>query len=161
MKTIKLTIVSIFLFLSNQASSSIKYRLIEIDTLQGTTQYHLFSKTSNIESVQFGKSKKSKELILYFKIDYAKAGTNSNENKTGVQSPRQFGDSTNPVISNVRIITGKYTEMKADAITKTATLYTLTGLQFPLRLQVFFMGEILDFELAEPGKWNIDLILKK
>jgi len=161
MKIIRLLIASVFIILTHQAFSKVKYPAPVTDTLQKTNQYLLFSKTPDIENVEFSRSKKSKDQLLFIKIDYAKTGTNSSENKTGVQSSRQFGDSANPTISNVRIITGKYTDMKADAVTKTATLYTLTGLQFPLRLQVFLMGEIFDFELLEPGKWNIDLILKK
>ena len=161
MKPIKLVLAALLLITTQQAFSKVNGPLLRTDTLQKTNQYLLFSKGENIDNVRFSRNKKSKDETLFINIDYAKTSSGSGVNQTGVQSPRQFGNADNPTISNVRIILGKYTDMKADAVTKTATLYTLSGLQFPLRLQVFVMGEIIDFELSEPGRWNVDLILKK
>jgi len=51
--------------------------------------------------------------------------------------------------------------MKAETASKTSSLYTLTELEFPLHLQVKILNETIEFELLQPGKWNVDFILKK
>jgi len=132
------------------------------DTLKKTSQYVLYSKTANINDVFISKNKKSKENVIYIKVSFATVQTNSNAIKTAVlQGNKQYGEDNHPTISNVKILKGKYEDMKGEAASKTASLYTFTKLEFPLHLQVSLMGEIIDFELSEPGKWDIDLKLKK
>lgn len=132
------------------------------DTLKKTAEYILLNKTANIGDVFISKNKKSKEQIVYIKIRFATLQSNSNAIKTAVlQGNKQYGENEHPTISSVKILKGKYEDMKGEAATKTASLYTFTKLEFPLHLQVITMGETLDFELLEPGKWDIDLNLKK
>ena len=162
MKTKTLIMLALFLSISYVANSAEKSFPVLTDTLKKTGQYVLFSKTANIEDVTLTKNKKSKDQILYIKIGFTKTESNSNAVKTAVlQGNKQYQDANNPAISEVKILNGKYEDMKAETVTKTSTLYTLTGLAFPLRLNIMFMGETLDFELLEPGKWDVDLILKK
>lgn len=162
MKTKTLMTLVLFLSISYVANSAEKSFPVLTDTLKKTGQYLLFSKTANIEDATIIKNKKSKDQILYIKIGFTKAESNSNAVKTAVlQGNKQYQEANNPTISEVKILKGKYEDMKAEAVTKTSTLYTLTGLEFPLRLSIMFMGETLDFELLESGKWDVDLILKK
>jgi len=150
------------LALSFQALASENVYFKQTDTLKKTSQYLLISKSENVNEVFISRNKKSKDQILYLKIGIMQADANSNAVKTAIlQGNKQYGETMNPTISNVRIIKGKYADMKAEAASKTATLYTLTGLEFPLHLVIEFMGESLDFELLEPGKWDIDVNLKK
>jgi len=162
MKIKTLIMLVLFLSISYIANSAEKSLPALTDTLKKTDQYLLFNKTANIEEVNLIKNKKSKDQILYIKIGFAKTESNSNTVKTAIlQGNKQYQDANNPTISEVKILKGKYEDMKAETVTKTSTLYTLTGLEFPLRLNIMFMGETLDFELLEPGKWDVDLILKK
>lgn len=158
MKNLLLSFVCLLTMISfNSFASDSK-----IDTLKKTNQYVLYSKTANINDVFISKNKKSKENIVYVKISFATVQSNSNAIKTAVlQGNKQYGEDYHPTISNVKILKGKYEDMKGEAVSKTASLYTFTKLEFPLHLQVSLMGEIIDFELLEPGKWDIDLKLKK
>lgn len=150
------------LTLSFHALASKNPYLKPIDTLKKTSQYLLISKSENVNEVFISRNKKSKDQVLYLKIGFMQADVNSNTVKTAIlQGDKQYGEAKNPTISNVKILKGKYADMKAEAASKTATLYTLTNLEFPLHLAVEFMGESLDFELLEPGKWDIDVNLKK
>ncbi|MET0571132.1 MAG: hypothetical protein ABWZ79_06875 [Pedobacter agri] len=148
------------LLLTNTLVSSASEHLT--DTLKKTNQYILFAKTAKIDDVFFSKNKKSKEEIVNVKISFATAESNSNAIKTAVlQGNKQYGDDNLPTISAVKILKGKYEDMKGESATKTSSLYTFTKLEFPLHLQIVTMGETLDFELLESGKWDINLNLKK
>jgi len=161
MRKINVLTLILFLGISLNSFSSEKELFTKIDTLKKTEQYLLFSKTSNINDVFFNKNKKSTESILYFKIGYETEQSNSNAIKTAVQGGQQYGDANQPTIAEVKILKGKYGEMKAETASKTSSLYTLTELEFPLHLQVKILNETIEFELLQPGKWNVDLILKK
>lgn len=147
-----LTSISFTSFASNNAT----------DTLKKTSEYALISKTANINDVFISKNKKAKEEVVKIKISFATLQANSNAIKTAVlQGNKQYGEDNHPTISNVKILNGKYEDMKGEAASKTASIYTFSQLKFPLHLQVTTMGEIVDFELLEPGKWDINLNLKK
>ncbi|WP_231424570.1 hypothetical protein [Pedobacter sp. Leaf250] len=158
MKNLLLSFVCLLTMISfNSLASDSK-----TDTLKKTSQYVLYSKTENINDIFISKNKKSKDNIVSVKISFASVQSNSNAIKTAVlQGNKQYGEDNHPTISSVKILKGKYEDMKGEAASKTASLYTFTKLEFPLHLQVSFMGEIVDFELLEPGKWDIDLKLKK
>ncbi len=161
-KLISSVLFCFLLTLSFQVFASENLSTKTTDTLKKTSQYILISKTENINEVFISRNKKSKEQVLYLKIGFMSTDANSNTVKTAIlQGNKQYGEATNPTISNVKILKGKYVDMKAETASKTATLYTLTNPEFPLHLVVEFMGESLDFELLEPGKWDIDVNLKK
>lgn len=161
-KLISSALFCFLLTLSFHALASKNPYLKPTDTLKKTSKYLLISKSENVNEVFISRNKKSKDQVLYLKIGFMQADVNSNTVKTAIlQGDKQYGEAKNPTISNVKILKGKYADMKAEAASKTATLYTLTNLEFPLHLAVEFMGESLDFELLEPGKWDIDVNLKK
>ncbi|UKT62799.1 hypothetical protein [Pedobacter mucosus] len=132
----------------------------KVDTLKKTDQYILFNKTAKIENVSFFKNIKSKDQIIYIKIGYGKEQTASNTIRTAIQGNRQFGEQSQPSISDVLVIKGKYGDMKAETTSTTSSLYTLTEVQFPLHLEIKSMGESFSFELLQGGKWSVDLNLK-
>ncbi|RNL55522.1 hypothetical protein [Pedobacter jejuensis] len=160
-KKINFLILVFFLGISLNSFSSEKQSFTKIDTLKKTDQFILFNKTANIGDIFFSKNKKSTEPILYFKIGYTADQTNSNAIKTAVQGGQQYGETNQPRITDVKILMGKYSEMRAETASKTASLYTLTEIEFPLHLQVKILNETVEFELLQPGKWTIDLNLKK
>lgn len=65
-----------------------------------------------------------------------------------------------PLFDKIEILNGKYEDIKVSPDTKYRNLFTLTGLEFPLRLKLKSGLETIDFELLEVGEWNIDIELK-
>ena len=160
MKTLIAISLGLFLVYTYPAAAHVNNLKQYSDTLKKTTEYALISKSANVQEVFLKRNKKSTDQIVYLKISLSKDDTNSNTIKTAVQGSKQYGESVQPTLSNMKILAGKYGDMKAETVSKSASLYTLTDLTFPLHLQAEFMGEKVDFELLAPGKWNIDINYK-
>ncbi len=122
--------------------------------------YTVFGKSEKIATLKFNKNKKSTEQVLTIRFGYPTPISGSS-NPTGIQSSKSYGDTgESPEIKDVLILAGKYEDMKVMKANATTNKYTLTGLTFPLRLKIISSFEVLEFELKEAGKWNIDIELK-
>ena len=155
-----LTFVLCFFFLkSNAKNISI---LSQTDTLKKGKNYFLFSKSENIETVSFNKSKKAKENTIYIRFGFPTPIPTSNSiNGTVLQSNRKYTeDGSVPVFDKIDIINGKYADIKMSKDTNMRNLFTLTGLEFPLHIKLNSGKESIDLELTEAGEWNIGIELK-
>lgn len=134
---------------------------LQIDTLKKGKIYNLFSKTDQINTVEITKKKKPKQNGIYIYFGYPTSMPTSNAIKGNVIGGK-MGESREdlPLFDKIEILNGKYEEIKVSPDTKYRNLFTLTGLEFPIRLKLKSGLETIDFELLEVGEWNIDIELK-
>ena len=135
--------------------------IIHTDTLKKGKGYNLFNKTVQINSIDFSKKKKAKDSVIYIYFGYPTAIPTSNAIKGNVIGGK-MGEVRDhlPLFDKIDVLSGKYEEIKVSPDTKYRNLFTFTGLQFPIRLKLKSGLEEIDFELLEPGEWNIDIELK-
>ncbi|RZK57965.1 MAG: hypothetical protein EOO87_01540 [Pedobacter sp.] len=157
--------VSIVLFaftLTLNASTVQKEKTVQADTLKKGKNFILHSQTANIDRVTFGKNKKTKQEVVYIHFGFPTPVPSSNSiNGTVLQSNRSYKDEDSlPVFEKIDILKGKYEDIKLSRETKLKNLFTLTGVQFPLRLKLNSGKETIDLELSEAGEWNITIELK-
>lgn len=125
--------------------------------------YKLHSKTAQVENVDFKKNNKSKDKVLYIKIgNSGEVKLNNNLNNTAVQGGQRYKkvDESVPEFESIKILSGKYEDIKVERSGQSNNVYTLTGLTFPLRLELHTGKEVIDMEVIEAGKWNININLK-
>lgn len=156
-----LTITFAALFLSFNSYAKTTFSK-QSDTLKKGKNYNLFSKSDNIDRIDFDKSKKSKENIVYIRFGFPKPmPTSNNVNANLLQSNRKYTeDGSLPVFDKIDIIKGKYADIKLARETAFRNLFTLTGVEFPLQLKLYSGKESIDLELNEAGEWNIGIELK-
>jgi len=157
--------VSIILFASTltlHAAPLQKEKAVLSDTLKKGKNFILHSQTTNIERVTFGKNKKTKQDVVYIHFGFPTPIPSSNSiNGTVLQSNRSYKDEDRlPAFEKIDILKGKYEDIKVSRETKLKNLFTLTGVQFPLRLKLNSGKETIDLELSEAGEWNITIELK-
>lgn len=151
-----------FIILSFSLNSSAKTNLnLAIDTLKKGKNYTIFSKTDQISSIDITKKKKAKQNEIYIYFGYPTTMPASNAIKGNVIGGKMGENRDNlPLFDKIEILNGKYEDIKVSPDTKYRNLFTLTGLEFPLRLKLKSGLETIDFELLEVGEWNIDIELK-
>jgi len=161
MKKILFLIIFGSFFTVNLMANDYARQINPTDTVK-KGNYTIFSKSDKIGTMSFTKNKKSKEQVLTIKFGYPTPMPGNNSlTSTSVQSSRPFGDQgTTPEIKNVLILAGKYEDMTVLKDGARKNKYTLTGLTFPLHLKISSDTDIVEFELTEAGKWNIDIELK-
>lgn len=131
------------------------------DTLKKGKNYLLFSKSEEVESVNFSKSKKSKENIIYLRFGFATPVPSSNvTNGQIISSKRYKEDGSIPVFDKIDILKGKYADVIMSKDTKIKNLFSFTGVEYPVRLKLHSGKEIIDLELTEAGEWNLEIDLK-
>jgi hypothetical protein len=155
-----LTILTLsVIFATPLMASTYLNRPILADTIK-KSNYTIFSKSSTVENLSINKNKKSTEEVLTIRFGYPNVMP-TNTIGGAIQTSKQAVDSgVAPEIKNVVIVNGKYEDMGVVKDGSKRNKYTLTGLKFPLRLQIKSNTDIIDVELNEPGKWNIDIELK-
>ncbi|TKC07964.1 hypothetical protein FA048_12425 [Pedobacter polaris] len=161
-KSLLIVIILSFFGLIASAKSNYKSPTLNLDTLKKGKNYNLFSKSSNIASVSFSKSKKSKENLVYIRFGFPTPIPTSNAiNGTVLQGNRRYTeDGSVPVFDKIDIIKGKYLDVKLSKDTNMRNLFTLSGLEFPLHLKLYSGKESVDLEVNEAGEWNIGIELK-
>ncbi len=135
--------------------------IVQTDTLKKGKGYNLFNKTVQINSIDFSKKKKAKDSVIYIYFGYPTAIPTSNAIKGNVIGGK-MGEVRDqlPLFDKIDVLSGKYEDIKVSPDTKNRNLFTITGLKFPIRLKLKSGLEVIDFELLEPGEWNIDIELK-
>ncbi len=156
-----LTIITLStLFATSLLANSYDHKILLADTIK-KSNYTIFSKAAEIANLSINKNKKSTEEVLTIKFGYPTPMPGNTITATSVQTSKQYGEKGSaPEIKNVVILNGKYEDMTALKDGARRNKYTLTGLKFPLRLKIVSDIEIIEFELMEAGKWNIDIELK-
>ena len=150
---------TLFFSLNSSAKTAITN---QTDTLKKGKNYNLFSKSDNVDRVDFNKSKKPKDNIVYIRFGFPKPMPSSNTvNATVMQSNRKYTeDGTLPVFDKIDILKGKYADIKVDKETSLRNIFTLTNVEFPLHIKLHSGKESIDLELNEAGEWNIGIELK-
>lgn len=135
---------------------------LQSDTLKKGKNYLLFNKTLNIDNVRFTKNKKSKKTILFITYGFPTPIPSSNTvNATVLQGNRKYkADDALPVFEKIDIINGNYKDIKVEKINAQKSLFTFSGLEFPLHLKLKSGAETIEFKLMEAGQWDIDIELK-
>jgi len=134
---------------------------LQSDTLKKGKNYILFSKSGNVENISFSKSKKSQENKVYIRFGFPAPIPSSNvTNGQIITSKRYKEGGTLPVFDKIDIIKGNYAEITTAKDTKYRSLFTLTGVEYPLRLKLTSGTETIDLELTEAGEWNMEIELK-
>lgn len=136
--------------------------IIKTDTIK-TSTYKVLEKSKNIESVEIRKSKKTGHII-YITIGRKKLNS-ANNNSTayglvGKSESVEAKSETGPVFDNIEVLNGGYDNIKVDKKSTTQNFYTLTNINFPLRLRMHAGTEYIDFELKEAGRWDVDINYK-
>ncbi|TCC86656.1 hypothetical protein EZ428_23395 [Pedobacter frigiditerrae] len=155
--------IALFTFsLTSTAKNVNRHTYHQSDTLKKGKNYFLFSKSENIQSVNFNKTKKAKENIVYFRFGFPTPIPSSNGIQGNIlQSNRKYTeDGSVPIFDKIDILTGKYTDIKMSKDTNVRNLFKLTDIEFPLRLKLHSGKEHIDLELTEAGEWNIGIELK-
>ncbi|WP_316772811.1 hypothetical protein [Pedobacter frigiditerrae] len=163
MRSLLFLAISLLTFsLKSNANHVNDFNYHQSDTLKKGTNYILFSKSENIESVSFSKSKKSKENIVYIKFGFPTPIPSSNGIQGNIlQSNRKYTeDGSVPVFDKIDILNGKYADIKMSKDTNVRNLFKLTDAEFPLRLKLHSGKESIDLEFTEAGEWNISIELK-
>ena len=151
----------------NRASATSKdvkpLTIIVTDTLKKGKNYILFSKTENIRAVRLNKSKKSKEEVIKIHFGYptpvpvTKTASSLTIDNVKIYKPE---DGQALVFDKILILKGGYGTIQTTAETYIRNLFTLGSVTFPIRLQLTFGKELVDFELTEPGEWDLEIELK-
>ncbi len=162
MKFILLLAIGLFTLTLNLTAKSTNYLAYNgIDTLKKGKNYLLFSKSKNIESVNFSKNKKGKENLVYIRFGFPSPIPTSNAvNATVITSKRYNEDGSIPIFDKIDILKGKYDDIVLDKDTKVRNLYTLKGVEYPLHLKLTSGNESTEIELTEAGTWDISIELK-
>ena len=156
-----LAVCCISMSLSLSAKSDLNFNKLQLDTLTKGKNYLLFSKSDNVDNVTFSKSKKSKENIVYIRFGFPTPVPSSNSvNGTVITSKRYREGGVLPIFDKIDIIKGNYAEIKNDKDTKYRSLFTFTGVEFPLQLKLISGNDNIYLELTEAGQWNIEIELK-
>lgn len=145
------------------ASNLTNKQRLSSDTLKNGKNYLLFSKTKDIQTVVFSKKKKSakEEVKIHFGLPQIIPPTNNVFNSTIiVEKKYKAEDAEAFVFDKIKILKGKYTDVVITKETFTRNLFTLTGIEFPLRLQLISREQVVDLELTEVGDWEITIELK-
>ncbi|MGY3055398.1 hypothetical protein ACVWYG_003614 [Pedobacter sp. UYEF25] len=133
------------------------------DTVR-TTAYTILGKSENIASIAVRKGKKN-ENIVYIKIGQSTFdGASNNGTGLGISGKSRSRESQNasgPVFDQIEILSGNYEDIKVDKISTTQNEFTLVSVHFPLRLKMHVGKEFIEFELKEPGSWDMDVRYKK
>lgn len=146
---------------SSSAKNNFTPNHLPSDTLKKGKNYLLISKSENVENVNFSKSKKSKENIVYIRFGFPAPIPSSNvANGQVITSKRYKEGGILPVFDKIDILKGNYTEITTAKDTKYRSLFTLTGVEFPLRLKLTSGTDTIDLELTEAGEWNMEIELK-
>lgn len=162
-KYLLIVIILTCLGLTASATNSYSSTKLSIDTLKKGKNYILFSKTKNVQNVIFSKSKKSTEqkVMIHFGIPTAVPVTKSVFSTTiDVEKKYKEEDAANFVFDKIYIAKGKYANVETTKETFTRNLFTFTGVEFPLRLQLTSKDQVIDLELTEAGEWDINIELK-
>lgn len=131
------------------------------DTLKKGNNYALFSKTENIARVDISKNKKQKENKVFIKFGFPTPIPTSNTITSNVISSKRYNeDGSVPVFDKIDILKGKYDDIVVSKDTKFRNLFTISGIKFPLHLKLTSGLETIEFELNEPGQWDISIELK-
>jgi hypothetical protein len=149
------------LVFSSSAKNNFNVNDFALDTLKKGKNYLLFSKSENVENVSFSKSKKSKENVIYLRFGFpAPIPTSNVANAQVITSKRYKEGGVLPVFDKIDILKGNYAEITTAKDTKYRSLFTLTGVEFPLRLKLTSGTDTIDLELIEAGEWNMEIELK-
>ncbi|MEJ5994521.1 hypothetical protein WG904_08835 [Pedobacter sp. Du54] len=146
-------------------SSSAKNNFIgnspSLDTLKKGQNFILFSKSSAVDNITFSKSKKPKTTNVYIRFGFPTPIPASNvANAQVITSKRYKEDGVLPVFDKIDILKGNYADITTSKDTKYRSLFTLTGVEYPLRLKLTSGTDTVDLELTEPGEWNMEIELK-
>lgn len=158
------TLLALFMAFGFAANASAlqKNSIVQTDTLKKGKNYILFSKSANIDEVNFSSNKK-KESILVIRYGYPNPGAPTNNINGAIQQSRtNYGEpQAIPVFDKIEIVKGKYEDIKVEKENDLRNRFTLTGLQFPLQLKLTSGKETIEFELQEAAYWNLAIMLKK
>ena len=131
-----------------------------LDTIKKDKNYVLVSKTENVGFLSLKKLKNPGELLTV-RFGFPTPIPVSNRVGTAVQGDiNRGGDPELPTFDKIEIIKGKYSDVKAEKDTKYRTLFTFTGIEFPLHLNLYSGKEMIDFMLLTPGNWSMNIELK-
>lgn len=160
MKSFIIFLVGFFLFSINSNAQANKSN--SIDTLKKGKNYTLFNKSINIDRVDISKNKKSAERVILIHFGFPKPMPTSNTvSGTVLQSNRKYTeDGKLPVFDKIDIVKGNYSDIKVDKETNFKNIFTLTNVEFPVHLKLLSGKETIEFELNEPGQWDISIELK-
>ena len=160
MRSFNILLVALLFFTLNANAKTCNINLT--DTLKKGKNFNLFNKSVNIDRVDISKNKKSAERIVYIRFGIPKPMPTSNTvSGTVLQSNRKYTeDGKLPLFDKIDIIKGNYADIKIDKETNFKNIFTLTNVEFPIRLKLLSGKESVEFELNEFGKWDIDIELK-
>ena len=113
--------------------------------------YIVHSRTNVIRDVNIEQEKTSslKEITLYV------------ESITGGSRQISGGTIAKPKISSVEILKGVYVQLFEQELALKRTVATLRMVQFPFRARYIIGNEILDLEILEEGKWEVEIKLQQ
>ncbi|WP_124557828.1 hypothetical protein [Pedobacter sp. KBW01] len=163
MKNIALSLLLFCMVMGNRTFGNTRLHLTnKTDTIK-TTTYKVLGKSKNIESVEIRKSKKTGHIV-YITIGKKKLNAiNNNSTAYGVVGKSESVEAkseTGPVFDNIEVLNGGYDNIKVDKKSTSQNFYTLTNINFPLRLRMHAGTEYIDFELKEAGRWDVDIKYK-
>ncbi|KIA92190.1 hypothetical protein OC25_18075 [Pedobacter kyungheensis] len=163
MKNIALSLVLFFMVMGNRTLASSEFHLLVKTDTTKTSTYKVLGKSKNIESVEIRKSKKSGQIV-YITVGKKKlTSVNNNSTAYGVVGKSESVEAkseTGPIFDNIEVLNGGYDNIKVDKKSTTQNFYTLTNINFPLRLRLHAGTEYIDFELKEAGRWDVDINYK-
>ncbi|MCZ4245496.1 hypothetical protein [Pedobacter punctiformis] len=135
---------------------------VKIDTTQNTG-YALFSKTGGIETVNIRKIKKGGNTV-YVTLGIKKLEIiNNNTTATGISGKslsEQERNRVGPLFDKIDVLNGGYDDIKVDKLNADQNVYTIKNINYPLRLRMQSGKEIVEFELKEPGRWDVNINYK-
>ncbi|MGM9475071.1 hypothetical protein ACS5PU_01525 [Pedobacter sp. GSP4] len=163
MKNFALTLLLLTTLMANRTFATFRSGLKSENDTTKTALYTVLAKSQNIESVEIRKSKKSGQIVFITIGKKKLSAVNNNSTGYGVVGTSESAEvrnQTGPTFDNIEVLNGGYDSIKVDKKSTTQNFYTLTNINFPLRLRLHAGTELIDFELKEPGRWDVDINYK-
>lgn len=156
--------ILLMMVISNSSPASIRiYERPLADTIKASN-YTIFDKSTNIESIKIRKSKKTGSIV-YITLGLRDFSAGNNDatgyGVVGESKSREEQNASGPVFDNIEVLAGGYKDIKVDKLSATQNEFTLENITFPLRLKMHAGKEFIEFELKEVGRWDVDVKYKK
>ncbi|WP_316804082.1 hypothetical protein [Pedobacter nototheniae] len=135
---------------------------IAIDSTQ-EAGYKVINQSAGIETIKIRKIKKGGN-ILYITLGNKKQDVLNNHvasnGISGKSLSEQERDRVGPLLDKIDILNGGYDDIKIDKLNADQNVYTIKNINFPLRLSMKSGKELIEFEIKEPGRWDVNINYK-